>query len=230
MVQSGVPVTIEEGGGVEKMMAMNVSARGASAALGLPDNVDAPVSIDTRIDNRDADALRRIASGADVQGPLRDVFARHWDAVARSAYRITGDEDDARDAAQEAFIRLHQKPPPPDTALRAWLCRVATNQAVNDLRAGRRRIARQVRHGSSATQNSADGIAEANLRAEQSLVRETLLGLPERARDLLVLRSEGFRYHEIATVLGVAPGSVGTLLARAEQAFREGYVARRGGA
>ena len=56
------------------------------------------------------------------------------------------------------------------------------------------------------------------------------LALPERSRDLLVLRAEGFRYQEIATVLGIAPGSVGTLLVRAEQAFRESYEARRGGA
>ena len=169
-------------------------------------------------------------AGTDARGPPDNQGSHHWDVVARAAYRITGDADDARDAAQEAFIRLHRKPPSPNTALRAWLCRVATNQAVNDLRSGRRRVAREARHSSDAAPIATDGIAEANLRAERALVRDVLLALPERSRDLLVLRAEGFRYQEIATVLGIAPGSVGTLLVRAEQAFRESYEARRGGA
>ena len=118
----------------------------------------------------------------------------------------------------------------PDTALRAWLCRVATNQAVNDLRSESRRVAREARHANETAAVATDGIAESNLRAERALVRDVLLALPERSRDLLVLRAEGFRYHEIATALGVAPGSVGTLLVRAERAFRETYEARRGGA
>jgi RNA polymerase sigma-70 factor (ECF subfamily) len=57
-----------------------------------------------------------------------------------------------------------------------------------------------------------------------------LHALPVRSRELLLLRAEGFRYHEIASAIGVAPGSIGTLLTRAELAFRASYEARRGGA
>ena len=76
----------------------------------------------------------------------------------------------------------------------------------------------------------ATGIAEANLRAERELVREALMALPERAREVLVLRAEGFRYHEIAAATGISPGSIGTMLVRAERAFREAFLQRRGGA
>lgn len=207
---------------------MNVATGSVGSARGLPDHGQLALATDSRTDLIDADALRLIATG-DGEA-LRGVFERHWDVVARAAFRIVGNEDDARDSAQEAFIRLHRKPPETGTPLKAWLCRVAINQAVNQQRSGRRRVDRESRHLLGAGEAVTDAISEANRRAEGALVRESLLGLPERMRDLLVLRAEGFRYHEIAASIGVAPGSVGTLLARAEQAFRESYEARRGGA
>ena len=48
----------------------------------------------------------------------------------------------------------------------------------------------------------------------------------ERARNLLILRNSGLAYAEIAEALGMAPGSVGTLLARAEREFKRRYEAR----
>jgi RNA polymerase sigma-70 factor (ECF subfamily) len=61
------------------------------------------------------------------------------------------------------------------------------------------------------------------------MVRRVLLQLPERQRECLALRAEGLSYAEIAGVLGLAPSSVGTLLARAERAFKDTYLAQRGG-
>jgi len=46
---------------------------------------------------------------------------------------------------------------------------------------------------------------------------------PERERRLLLLRSEGFSYRDIAAALELNEASVGTLLARARTAFREIY-------
>jgi RNA polymerase sigma-70 factor (ECF subfamily) len=210
-------------------MAVNVAAGNPISTLGRHDRDGASATGDARGCPADVDALRRIAKGDDEA--VRDVFSRHWNLVARAAFRITGDEDEARDAAQEAFIRLYRRPPQPETSLRAWLCRVATNVAVNDLRSGRRRACREARQVDVATSaEPTDGIAAANLRAEQALVREVLHALPVRSRELLLLRAEGFRYHEIASAIGVAPGSIGTLLTRAELAFRASYEARRGGA
>ena len=49
--------------------------------------------------------------------------------------------------------------------------------------------------------------------------RQALSRLSERDRQMLLMREEGFRYDEIARVAAVAPGSVGTLLARAARRF-----------
>ena len=54
---------------------------------------------------------------------------------------------------------------------------------------------------------------------ERERVRKVLSRMPERSREILMLRYSGFSYREIAGEVGVAPGSVGTLLARAERSF-----------
>ena len=46
--------------------------------------------------------------------------------------------------------------------------------------------------------------------------------------ELLLLRSDGLPYEEIAAVLSMNPASVGTLLSRAKAAFRKEYVKRYG--
>ncbi|MEX2315021.1 MAG: sigma factor-like helix-turn-helix DNA-binding protein [Thermomicrobiales bacterium] len=63
---------------------------------------------------------------------------------------------------------------------------------------------------------------------EATIVRAHLARLPERQRAVLVLRSSGMSYAEVAGIVGVSTNSVGTLLARAERAFRNSYEAANG--
>ncbi len=62
----------------------------------------------------------------------------------------------------------------------------------------------------------------------RGLVRQTLARLDSRSAELLLLRSHGLSYGEVAAALDLNPASVGTLLARAQQAFRKEYVQRYG--
>ena len=50
--------------------------------------------------------------------------------------------------------------------------------------------------------------------------------LSPRDQQLLLMREEGFKYEEIAAVIGVAPASVGTLIARALRRFAELYASQ----
>jgi DNA-directed RNA polymerase specialized sigma24 family protein len=50
--------------------------------------------------------------------------------------------------------------------------------------------------------------------------------MPERERHMLLLSAEGYSYREIAETLDLHEPSVGSLLARARQAFRECYEGR----
>ena len=58
---------------------------------------------------------------------------------------------------------------------------------------------------------------------QRAAVRRALIDVPERQRECLLLRHSGYSYAEIAATLGIAVGSVGVLLARAENAFRLNY-------
>ena len=59
-------------------------------------------------------------------------------------------------------------------------------------------------------------------------MREVLGGLKPREAQLLLLRANGLAYRELAQTLGVEPGSVGTMLARAEAEFERRFRARYG--
>ena len=52
--------------------------------------------------------------------------------------------------------------------------------------------------------------------------------MPMRQTELLLLRHDGASYEELASTLELNPASVGTLLSRAQQAFRKEYLKRYG--
>ncbi len=165
----------------------------------------------------DEQLLERIHRGESAA--FEALFQRHYERVYRVAYNLVGYREEAEDLAQETFLTLYNQPPQPDAGahLGAWLCRVALNRGYNALRGRRRAQQRMERLDVPAlSEDPYHNLARAEERAH---VREVLSHLPERQRNLLLLRYAGLSYAEIAATLDVAPGSVGTLLARAERAF-----------
>lgn len=63
---------------------------------------------------------------------------------------------------------------------------------------------------------------------EQERVRLVLATVAARQGEILVLRSQGLTYEELASALNLNPASVGTLLSRAQKAFRKEYTKRYG--
>ncbi|HEY0737544.1 MAG TPA: sigma-70 family RNA polymerase sigma factor [Herpetosiphonaceae bacterium] len=157
------------------------------------------------------------------EAAFETLFMRYYTQVYRVLYRLTGTREAAEDLAQETFLTLYDNPPRLawGTTLAAWLCRVALNRGYNALR-GERRAALRIEQATEAPRES-DPQAEALRAEERSRVRAILERLPERQSKLLLLRHAGLSYAEIAAVLDVAPGSIGTLLARAERAFAVAY-------
>ena len=149
------------------------------------------------------------------------LFKRLYPSLFRYAYRLTGDTDAADDAAQESFVRLLRTSIPHERA-DAWLFTVVTNlvrQRGNTAARRKRLLAAWPPTPQPAP--PPDETAERNERAAQ--VRAALDALSERDRQMLLMRQEGLSYAEIATATGVAPGSVGTLLARALERFAKTY-------
>ncbi len=161
------------------------------------------------------------------------LFLRYYAQVHGVLFRLLGDRQEADDLAQEVFLKLHGQrfSPTRDHSLGGWLYRVAVNAALNRLRGearrGRREEAAALEAHTVRSQEAPDPAQVAERNEERALVRRALADLSPRARACLILRHSGLSYAEIAQALGVAPGSVGTLLARAEEGFRVRYRALR---
>jgi RNA polymerase sigma-70 factor (ECF subfamily) len=155
------------------------------------------------------------------------VFQQHWPRLVTLLFRLTGDRDEAEDLALETFWRLHRSPSvrqgSPDPG--GWLYRVATRLGYNSLRSRKRRDRYEQAAAMQAVETSAQPAPEAQVegRQERARVRAALAHMRPRSAQLLILRATGLSYTELAAALDAAPGSVGTLLARAEKEFERLY-------
>jgi len=180
-----------------------------------------------------AEAILLEGARAGQEAAFEALFEQYYRRIYAVLYRLVGDEAD--DLAQEVFLKLYYCPPQrAESKLAAWLYRVATNLGYNALRARKRwEIRRDAlgaeAHGADWQGEAPSPEAWAERQEERHHVRATLAQLKKREAILLVLRYSDLSYRQIADVLGVAPGSVGTLLARAERAFERayGYIAER---
>lgn len=165
--------------------------------------------------------LQRLSRGEDLAFDF--LFLRYHTQVYRVAYGLVGKREEAEDLVQETFLELYRNAPTldRDPTLLPWLCRVALNKGYNALRGERRERERVERWAVMPEQ--VDPLVEVLRSEEQAKVRAVLRVLPDRQSELLLLRHAGLSYAEIASVIDVAPGSVGTLLVRAERAFLAAY-------
>lgn len=177
-----------------------------------------------RVEVPEVDSDRHLLARARLRdtAAYERLFHRYYQPVRQMLVRTLADETLADDLAQETFLALYSHPPQPQTdgeGVRAWLFRVALNRGYNALRARRR--ARDHLADLYVPDPVVDPEAEVLRAEERASVQAALMLLPERQAKLLILRQqEGLKYAEIAEILHVAPGSVGTLLVRAERAFQ----------
>lgn len=154
---------------------------------------------------------------------LAELFGAEFPRLFRYLDRLSGDSDLAADLAQEAFVRLHRRGAMPERPA-LWLVTVALNlfRNVRSTTSRRRRLLILWRARDD------EGVDPASTAGEQgdgpsARVRAAMSRISARDGELLVLRAEGYSYREIAVVLGLNENSIGTLLARARQAFRHAY-------
>jgi RNA polymerase sigma-70 factor (ECF subfamily) len=153
-----------------------------------------------------------------VRADLEEVFRATYPRVVSVAARVLGSRTDAEDVAQQVFLTFGRSSVPRSGAL-GWLCVAAAHTALNHLRSGRRRAAREE---AVAGRDVAPDIADAVVtRDERRHVRAALARLPRKQAVALVLRHSGLSYAEVAAALDLSPGSVGTTVRRAEAALRK---------
>ena len=158
---------------------------------------------------------------------FRKLFEGRFPELFRYLDRLTGDPALAADIAQESFIKLHQRGAMPEDP-RAWLVSVANNLFRDERRRSSRRLRILARRSPDTTLADPPPSPDADLlpAERRAAVRAALESLPERDRQLLLLRHEGYSYRELATTLDLAETSVGTFLARATATFRSTFEGR----
>jgi len=157
----------------------------------------------------DEELVRRCRAGD--TSAFGDLVERHQSRVYHLCLRIVGDPDEARDAAQDALIAGWRKLDQfrGDSAFTTWLHRVTVNACYDQLRKRRRQPMLHLADDEREHEPGPPLPDHADAVATSAEVSAALQRVPEEFRAALVLADvEDLPYDEIATILGVAVGTV----------------------
>lgn len=170
----------------------------------------------------------------DVQAFDR-IVERYEQKVFNMAFRLTGNQQDALDLAQEALFKVYRYLAQfrIQSTFSTWLYRIVTNTFYDEMRKKKRRPAIAV--SLDETIEMADGEITRELASDdpgpedislqqelQYLVQRALSQLPGDYRTVLVLRDlQDHSYEEIADILRLNLGTVKSRISRARLAFRK---------
>ncbi len=186
---------------------------------------DQAAANDPSTDARLVDEVRR--GDKEAFGVL---VTRYEKKLQRVLYRLVRDPEQARDLAQETFLRVYQHLDRFDTSRRfgPWLFQVGVNQAIDWLR--RRKptalLSQSPRDGEHATE-----ISDPDPRPQLELAEEVqhaLEQIPLAYRTVLILRDlEGFSCSEVAAIEGRREATIRWRLSRAREMFRKVWESRQ---
>jgi len=150
----------------------------------------------------------------------RELYDRHVDRVFRLAHRLAGDETLARDFTQDTFVRAFERLEEFrwDASLATWLHAVATSVILNGLKKVKRIRSRE------QAGDQLPEVAVTRREAEPDLklrLARAIDGLPNGYRTVFVMHDvEGYTHEEIASALGIQPGTSKAQLFRARERLR----------
>jgi RNA polymerase sigma-70 factor (ECF subfamily) len=155
------------------------------------------------------------------------IFRAHYERIARAIGRVIHDQARAEELAVEVFLKWWKSPEAHGDHAEGWLYRSAVRKALDEFRKQSRRsrfeAMLRLERGSPPTPEHLYAAA-----TEQQRVRAVLGALKPRDGELLLLRAGDLSYQEIAAALKLNPHSVGSLISRAQNAFRKEYLKRYG--
>ena len=162
----------------------------------------------------------------DPRSDLEAVFHAHYPRVFRIVARVLKDPARAEEVAVEVFLKWSKAADAPAESAEGWLYRTAVRKALDEIRRQTRRSRYERLFGFLRGPAGPDELLE--IREKQRRVRLVLSAMDPRQAELLLLRSQGFSYQELASTLGLNPASIGSVLSRAQQKFRKEFIKRYG--
>jgi RNA polymerase sigma-70 factor (ECF subfamily) len=176
-----------------------------------------------------ADTEATTASAAPAETfDFEDVFRTHYRRIARVIVRVIQDPSRAEELAVEVFWKLWRHPSAQGPQCSRWLYRTAVRAVVDELRTRARREKYERWLGVERPPDDPERSREAN--DARMKIRRVLATLRSQDAQLVALRAEGLSYEELAQALNLKLTSIGTMLRRAQESFRQEYIKRYGDA
>ncbi len=159
---------------------------------------------------------------------------RHLAPVLNLIYRHVGDRTQAKDLAQEVFVRVWQsaKTYKPTAKFTTWIYRITVNLCFNELRSsGKKKMhffesyieEGRILNEAGNVSPSGEDLLLAEERSRQ--ISEALQVLPGNQRMALILkRYDNFSYQEIAKIMDCSVSAVESLLVRAKKNIQEKLI------
>ena len=174
-----------------------------------------------------------LAVAADDETAFDALMARKTPPLMQLAYRMLGDHEEARDVVQVTFLRAwsHRSRYDPRWSPNTWLYRIATNLAIDQLRARRSRqqasepMRLHLRRVADA-RGSGD-LGRLGSKEVRGILEELAAELSERQRAVFLLREvEGLASPEVARILGCKSSTVRNHLFAARRILRRELASR----
>ena len=194
-------------------------------SLGVAEGVQELVSMtgldsaETQASMSETDLVREAQAGS--ADAFERLYRKHGRRVYAVCLRMVSDPGRAEELMQDAFVRAwsaigsfqHR------SAFGTWLHRLTVNVVLSDMRAEKRRLSRELLPGELDEFEREVGGAMPETRVD---LERAIAALPSGAKEVLILHDiEGYRYREIAELVGVAEGTVKSQLSRARRLVRE---------
>jgi RNA polymerase sigma-70 factor, ECF subfamily len=190
--------------------------------------------VSSDIAEKEAELVARAKSGERMA--FNQLVRLHGKRVYNTVLRILGDQAEAEDVSQEVFLKMYQNIGKfrGDAKLSTWLYRLSINNALNRVRARKRRMYHKTFSLDAAVRTEEGEVPQEHpdtnpdprqileSRDTQRLVQEGISKLPDDQRTVIVLRDiQGLTYNEIAGILDCNEGTVKSRLHRARMALKD---------
>jgi RNA polymerase sigma-70 factor (ECF subfamily) len=152
----------------------------------------------------------------DKKEKFERIAVPYFNIIYNSAYRMTGNRNDAEDLVQDVFLSAYRSFHQfiEGTNCKAWLFKILKNTFINRIRKANREKVINFDFQTPQIQDIDDGLAK--------IVQKALNKLPEEFRMAVILCDiEGFSYQEIAEVLECPVGTVRSRINRARRFLSE---------
>lgn len=171
-------------------------------------------------------------SGRQKEKVFEEEFLPHINSMYNFAYRLTFEEDDAKDLVQDTYLKAFRfiESFERGTNARAWLFRILKNSFINDFRKKSKQPVK-VDYNEVATYYNSEDVDETitpDLRAETvqhmmgDEITNALNALDVDFRTVIILCDlEGFTYEEMAKILDIPIGTVRSRLHRARNLLKD---------